>query len=387
MAEKVFKVNPALTETAIAFDPQMPLGGPMNGNTTLPTGLSLTDGGKSVKLCFHAPQAQKVVVRRWVSNGPVTPMEKDEEGNWTVTIQSDGQKYLPLFFEVDDVYVLNPMAPIGWSHAHPINILDYEQEGTDYYLYQDVPHGTVARDHYYSKTCGCVKGCLVYTPPGYQKGEYEKLPVLYLQHGYGENESSWVHLGKVNYIMDNLLAAGKAKPCIIVMNNGMVQTQHEDGSRDWDALTIERMLIDDCIPYIEANYRVATDKWSRAMAGLSMGSMQTTVCTLQNPEIFGSVGIFSGFIRTFGPWTEGKDPHLNALNDKEKLYASYKLFFRCIGSADSFIHVYHEETALLKEKGVLDGDWKAYCEKIYEGGHDWNVWRPCVRDFLSMVFQ
>ena len=100
-------------------------------------------------------------------------------------------------------------------------------------------------------------------------GEY---PVLYLQHGHGENEQCWVHQGRVNFIMDNLIAAGKAEPCIVVMNNGMVQ-KDENGVRVLDQTMIERLLLEDCIPFIESHYRVRTDKWSRAMAGLSMGSM------------------------------------------------------------------------------------------------------------------
>jgi enterochelin esterase-like enzyme len=187
--------------------------------------------------------------------------------------------------------------------------------------------------------------------------------------------------------MDNLLAEGKAEPCIIVMNNGMVQTEQENGSRSWTALTIERLLLDDCIPYIESNYRAASDKWHRAMAGLSMGSMQTSVVTLSHPDMFAYAGIFSGFLGKLAGLGNAENSHFAIFDDKPKLFESYKLFFRCIGEADQYIGQFNSETAMLKEKGLSPEQWKAHKEIIYTGGHDWNVWRPCVRDFLSLVFK
>jgi enterochelin esterase family protein len=379
-------VNAALYETAVAFDPQLPMGGGFIGGDIIPAGIEFIRGNKAV-LRFHAPNANNVVVRLGYSEGPAVEMVKQQDGVWTATIDSERAKYSALFFMVDGVYVLNPMAPIGWSHAHPINIIDFPDESADYYLLKNVPHGTVARDYYFSKTCGCYKSCLVYTPPDYTSGKWDSLPVLYLQHGYGENETSWVHLGKVNWIMDNLLEEGKAEPCVIVMNNGMVQTEHSNGSRDWEPMAIEKLLLDDCIPYIEKHYRVASDKWRRAMAGLSMGSMQTSVTTLKHPELFGYAGIFSGFLGMIGGQSKNENSHFAAFDDKQKLFESYKLFFRCIGDADQFIGQFNSETAMLKEKGLAPEQWKAHKEVFYPGGHDWNVWRPCVRDFLALVFK
>jgi len=386
MVSDKIKVNEGLTETADAFDPQLPMGGFLGRDKSIPSGIEFLDKGKAL-LRFHAPAAKSVIVHRGVSEGPVTELQKGTDGVWTAVMDSGGEKYTTLFYEVDGVYVLNPMSPIGWSHAHQINIIDFPQDGIDYYLLRDVPHGTVARNYYYSKTCGCYKSCLVYTPPGYNKGKGDNLPVLYLQHGYGENETSWTHLGKINLIMDNLLAEGKAAPCIIVMNNGMVQTAHEDGSRSWDALIIEKLLLNDCIPYIESNYRAAADKWHRAMAGLSMGSMQTSVVTLTHPELFGYAGIFSGFLKKLPGLDDGGNDHLAALDDKQKLFESYKLFFRGMGDVDQYFGQFKDDTAMLREKGLAPGQWKAHKETIYPGGHDWNVWRPCARDFLTLVFK
>nr|AGS51645.1 endo-1,4-beta-xylanase A precursor [uncultured bacterium contig00017] len=378
--------NPAFTETVTAFDPQLPMTGFAGEDLGIPAGVTFTEDNKAV-LSFRAPTANSVAVRLGHSEGPLHEMEKQANGVWTVTLAADRNNYTAIFFEVDGVYALNPMAPIGWSHAHPINILDFPNKEDDFYSLQDVPHGTVTRDYYFSKTCNCFKSCLVYAPPGYMRGKYENLPVLYLQHGYGENETSWVHLGKVNWIMDNLLAAGQATPCLIVMNNGMVQIPNADGSRTWDPQLIEGLLLDDCLPHIESHYRVATDKWQRAMAGLSMGSMQASVVTLSHPEVFGYAGIFSGFIKKLAGITKQPNSHLAILDDKPRLFESYKLFFRCIGDEDTYIRTYNNESALLKKKGLSPSEWPAHQEIIYPGGHDWNVWRPCVRDFLMRVFK
>jgi len=386
MLANELRVNAALYETAVAFDPQLPVGGGFIGGNVTPVGIEFVKGNKAV-LRFNAPKANTVVVRLGYSEGPIVEMKKQSDGLWTAELDGEKIKYSAIFFEVDGVYVLNPMAPIGWSHAHPINIIDFPDEKGGYYLLKDVPHGTVARDYYFSKTCGCYKSCLVYTPPDYTSGKWDKLPVLYLQHGYGENETSWVHLGKVNWIMDNLLAEKKAEPCVIVMNNGMVQTENSDGSRDWDALTIEKMLLDDCIPHIEKHYRVASDKWRRAMAGLSMGSMQTSVTTLKHPELFGYAGIFSGFLGKLGNQKNAENDHFKAFEDKNALFKSYKVFFRSIGDKDQYIEQFNNESAMLKNYGLEPKEWPAHIETIYSGGHDWNVWRPSVRDFLALIFK
>jgi enterochelin esterase-like enzyme len=115
--------------------------------------------------------------------------------------------------------------------------------------------------------------------------------------------------------------------------------------------------------------------------------MQTSVTTLKHPELFGYAGIFSGFLGMIGGLGKNQNSHFSAFDDKPKLFDSYKLFFRCIGDTDQFIEQFKSETAMLKEKGLVPEQWKAHKEVFYPGGHDWNVWRPCVRDFLMLVFK
>ena len=140
-----------------------------------------------------------------------------------------------------------------------------------------------------------------------------------------------------------------------------------------------RILLGELIPFIEAHYPVLTDKWHRAMAGLSMGSFQTSLTTLSHPELFGWAGLFSGFLRA--PWSQGPEPHLALLDDGEKFNASFKVFYRAMGTEDQFFDRFLEEDELLAKKPVK------LLRRTFPGGHDWSVWRRCVHDFLPMIFK
>ncbi len=225
---------------------------------------------------------------------------------------------------------------------------------------------------------------MVYTPPGYHKSA-EDYPVLYLQHGHGENETCWTYHGKINFIMDNLLAQGRAKPCLIVMNNGMVPTEADGSfaSRPW---LFEPLLLRDCIPFIEANYRCKTDRLSRAIAGLSMGSMQASCISLHHPELFAWVGIFSGFVKKLSQPDPSPNDHLAALEDTSAVKDAYRLFYRAIGSQDFFGGIFREESEMLEGYGLGPAQWPAHREVFYEGVHEWNVWRDCAADFLPLLF-
>ena len=228
-----------------------------------------------------------------------------------------------------------------------------------------------------------LKSCLVYTPAGYMKDDTQTYPVLYLQHGTGENEKCWVHQGRANFILDNLIAEGKMPPCVVVMNNGMVQREQE-GLRVLETNAITRLLLEDCIPYIQSHYRVRTDKWSRAMAGLSMGSMQTSMVTLGHPDLFGYAGVFSGLCGR----AENRPVHAGpVLLERAGRQGEIPADSRC-SSAAAATRTILPWTAL-KRTGNCSGRraWPprtapAHVEKIYHGEHEWNVWRMCLRDFL-----
>ena len=174
--------------------------------------------------------------------------------------------------------------------------------------------------------------------------------------------------------------------CIVVMNNGMVQAV-EDGVRVLRPGKFEDMLIKDCIPFIDHTYRTKTDKWNRAMAGLSMGSMQTSIVTLKHPELFGYAGVFSGFVSPLeGLWSDGS--YLSALDDKAAFEQAYRLFFRACGDTDLIaLPKFESDSKLFSQKGLSPAESRTHIEQRYQGGHEWNVWRECLRDFAQLLFR
>ena len=229
---------------------------------------------------------------------------------------------------------------------------------------------------------------MIYTPPCSEQAPEEIFPVLYLQHGHGENECGWSAAGRVPFILDNLIAAGKCTPFAVVMNNGMVQKKAGD-NRIVDFTLFDRYLTEDIIPFAERRYRVGRSKEKRAMAGLSMGSLQTSMAGFRHPELFSALGIFSGFLYDWIQGSEidmvergaGDNSHLAFLEDREKVAKSFRIFFRAIGDKDPFLEYFKEDDVRCEKSGIRQE------RRIYEGIHDWNVWRQCIRDFAQLIFR
>lgn len=319
------------------------------------------------RFCLKAPNAASLAVS--LPGGLCWPLKKDEDGCWHATLDLEGGfRYIDII--MDGETVLLPRLPIGFGCSRTINFLDVPFEGDEFYQLQDVPHGYVARHYYPSRVTGRTESCLIYCPPG---SEGRALPTLYLQHGLGENETGWVYQGRVNFIMDNLLAQGKVQPMRIVMGNGMVQI---NGGVSTSAFP--QVLVQDLIPYVDRVYPALEGKWNRAVAGLSMGSMHASAASMTHPELFGYVGLFSGFLRML--W-ENEQPHLKALDDPESFARNYRVFFRAMGKRDEFFPVFEEDDQLLERKGVH------VMRKLYAGAHEWQVWRECARDFLPLLFR
>lgn len=318
-----------------------------------------------VTFCLEAKEARSVIVSPF---GQECALSKNEDGVWTGTFDiGKGFKYLTV--KIDGADVLSPFLPIGFGCCRPMNFVDIPCD--DFYLLKDVPHGSVAKLFYPCSITGNTECCLVYLPPDWTGNE--ECPVLYLQHGWGENETGWLQQGKVNHILDNLIASAKAERMLVVMCNGMVQL---DGKAD--TTVFPQVLVEDVIPFIESSFHVKQDKWHRAVAGLSMGSMHTSVASLTHPELFGYAGLFSGFLRS--PFTK-ENPHLKALEDPAAFRDHYRLFFRGMGDEDQFLPAFLEDDQILKEKGIQTD------RRMYHGGHDWQVWRQSAYDFLQLVFR
>ena len=350
-------------DTAVSFDPYF--GEP---NRDGDQGYEIQPDG-SVFLRLKAPGAREVALDQF---GNMHPLQKANDELWEGTVNL-GRGFQYFFLKIDGNDVLSPYLPIGYGCCRPMNFLDIPVPGEEEWgILDDIPHGAVTRHYFPSTITGKQEICLVYTPASYDPNK--KYPVLYLQHGYGENETGWVYQGHVGRIADRLLHEGKMKEMLILMGNGMTQGDDIHQGR----MLFPQVLLTDLIPFIEAHYPVLTDKWHRAMAGLSMGSFQTSLVTLTHPDLFGYAGLFSGFLRAI---REGKNEHLALLDDKAKFQASFKVFYRAMGTGDQFFEAFRADDQLVEEKGV------DMIRRTFPGGHDWGVWRRCIHDFLPLIFR
>jgi enterochelin esterase-like enzyme len=238
----------------------------------------------------------------------------------------------------------------------------------DHYFYalKDVPHGNVQQILFPSKSTDTSRRAFVYTPPGYEKDKSKKYPVLYLQHGWGEDETAWSNQGHANLIMDNLIAEGKIKPFIIVMTYGMTNEVKWGGLRNFKVDSFQAVLVDELIPYVDANFRTLPDHSHRAMAGLSMGGMETHAITLNKPGIFSYYGLLSGGIYT-----------PEEMKDKSKP----KLIFISCGSRENPDRV-KDAAAKLKEAGF---NVVSYVSE--NTAHEFQTWRRSLHELTPLLFK
>ena len=332
----------------------------------------LPDGRVFVRV--KAPSASEVVIDRF---GTLYPLQRGAGDLWEATLDL-GRGFLYFFLKIDGADVLSPAFPIGYGCCRPMHFFDIPIPGEEWDAMEGIRHGSVTRHYFHSSVTGKHEICLVYLPPAYDVSRV--YPVLYLQHGYGENETGWIYQGHAGRIADTLLAEGSMKEMIIVMANGMPQIS--DGKRDPEQVNQRflRMFLSDLMPFIEEHYPVRKDPAGRAMAGLSMGSYQTSLLTLTRPELFQYAGLFSGFLSA--PWDEeGKGSHLALLDEPERFRQSFRVFYRAMGTEDLYFDKFLRDDALLAGKQVK------MIRKTYPGGHDWSVWRRCLHDFLPLLFR
>lgn len=335
-----------------------------------------------VRTQISAPDAHKVQL----DIGAVKyDMVKDEKGVWTgeSAPQDEGFHYYQLW--VDGAAVPDPGSLYFYGASRWGSGIEIPAKDQDFYALKDVPHGQVVELPYFSKSNNSMRRCFIYTPPGYNTDTNKRYPVLYLQHGGGENETGWSNQGHANLIMDNLIAEGKAKPFIIVMDNGTwsmtgPRPANRNNGGTWPPKGwtdgFSKTLLEDIIPMIDANYRTLADQPHRAMAGLSMGGMQTRVITLAHPEVFSHVGIFSGGSIT-------TDDLTNAPGFKEK----NKLVFVSYGSRElenprtGFGGNPKENQDKLKEAGI-----NTYFYVSPLTAHEWQSWRRSLHEFAPLLF-
>lgn len=328
-----------------------------------------------------APDAQKVEIS---FRGE---MEKGTDGFWTLA--SEGPEVVGFHYYqiiIDGVSVSDPNGKPVFGMGKWVSGIEIPEKDVNYYKpKQGVARGVVSEDWYYSNIRKEWRRSMVYTPAEYDKNPGKKYPVLYLQHGMGENETSWANQGKMNFIMDNLIAEGKATPMIVVMDNGNIESfrtlpgEDPNEARSRFGADFPEILLKEIIPHIESSYRVLTDRDNRAMAGLSWGGLQTFNITLNNIDKFSHIGGFSGagMINTdqLGEAYNGvfKDP--KAFNDK------VHVFFLGIGS----------EERPERTKSLSDGLKKAGINNVYYESpgtaHEFLTWRRCLNEFVPLLFK
>ncbi|MBZ5670139.1 MAG: esterase [Acidobacteriia bacterium] len=357
------------------------------------------DSAGRVQLRVKAPEAAKVKVNFW--SGPKLDMVKQPDGFWTVTTPPlvPGLHYYTLMIDGAEVSDLNSHAFFGGSkHASAVEV---PEPGSTYYSIQDVPHGQVREVWYYSKVTGTWRHALVYAPPNYDVQTNVRYPVLYLQHGGGEDETGWTKQGHANFILDNLIAAGSCKPMILVMAYGYARragqpapdlTGKPFGSPEVMramqemAAAFEDDVTQVLIPYIDSNFRTIPDRDHRAMAGLSMGGMQTFQVTFNHLDMFSYIGGFSG---AAGPLVLGnqkldvKTAFNGALADPAAFAKKVHLLWVGVGTEEpermrAGLQTLH--TSLL-EANIQ--------HVFYESpgtAHEWQTWRRDLKDFAPRLF-
>lgn len=341
---------------------------------------------KRVAIQIYAPKATEVTVGGdFLSTNKPVNLVKNEQGVWSTILGPLRPDYYTYTLMVDGVRTMDPKNPVVKQGISSLeNVMAVPGPETAFEDNRSVPHGEVREVWYSSSSLNMMRRMHVYTPPGYEKGN-GKYPVFYLLHGAGDDDSGWNTVGRAGFILDNLIAAGQAKPMIVVMPNGSMPMRPAAGQTNpMQGLGTMRDLfanefLKDVMPYVEKTYRILPNRENRALAGLSMGGFQTLDVSLTRPELFDYVGVFSsGF---FGPSIdEAETKYSKALNDAS-FNKNKKLFWIGIGK-DDFVMDANKKTLALLDKHKIK-----YQYKETTGGHTWINWRQYLNEYVPMLFK
>lgn len=354
------------------------------------------DSLSRVHFRLRAPEATSVSV----SLGNIA-LTKGEDGFWTGITQPQDPGFHYYTLKINSVDVADPSSETFFGASRVMSGIEIPEKGVDFYDVKNVPHGEVRSFHYWSKSFGETRHAYIYTPPGYDKDTKSRYPVLYLQHGMGEDRRAWPNQGRTNFILDNLIAEGKAKPMIVVMEDGGIARGFGTPIRDksgkilpqpqgrgpgrrggpgqgpnfWDEFT--ETMITDIIPAIDEHFRTLTDRENRAIAGLSLGGTQTYQISQANLDKFANIGVFSAPFGFPGIETGYK----GLLAKPDEFNKQVKVFFISMGSKEgpNTGRTIHE---------TLD---KAGINNVYYEApgtaHEFQTWRKSLHLFTQLLFQ
>ncbi len=379
--EKATETKSTTTETPAATDNKQ--------SSTTPAGIeddfkpaSTNQPGKEypqvnsqgrIKFRVVAPEAKSVATTFRES----TEFVKGEDGAWIGYSRplDEGFHYYELI--IDGANVPDPNSKYYFGATRWGSGIEIPAHDREFYALKNVPHGQVREIFFHSESTDAERRAFVYTPPGYDSDQATRYPVLYLQHGWGENEYGWSVQGHAGLIMDNLIAEGKTKPFVIVMTYGMTNEVRMGGMRNFDIKDFETVLVNELVPYVDKHFRTLTDQPNRAMAGLSMGSMETKSITLRNMDKFSHIGLFSGA-------TISKEDVENTEGFKDQV----KLVFVSYGSKEVGGDRARrggdpgDSVKQLKELGI-----NAHYYLSPDTAHEWQSWRRSLKEFAPMLFQ
>jgi enterochelin esterase-like enzyme len=324
---------------------------------------------------IKAPDAQKVQL----DLAKKYDMVKNSEGVWEVITDSltEGFHYYSLL--VDGLAVADPSSETFYGMGRMASGIEVPFKGDDYYAIKDVPHGEVSIKYYYSNVFNGWRRFYIYKPAGYDVNISEKYPVLYILHGGGEDERGWATQGKTDLILDNLIAANKAKPMLIVMPDGNVNAQ---GFGENTLRMFERELKLCIIPFVEKNYRAESSSGNRALAGLSMGGIQTLYVGINNTDLFSYLGVFSsGWILPLQSDLADKQNDFMKKN-LDKIRNNLKLLWIGIGGKEDI--AYNNCQTMISKFNEMN---LKYTYSDYPGGHAWPVWRNNLYNYAQLLFK
>ena len=323
---------------------------------------------------IKAPEAQKIQL----DLGKKYDMVKGTDGNWEVTTDSltEGFHYYSLI--IDGVTVADPASESFYGMSRMASGIEVPFKGDSYYEVRNVPHGDIRIKRYYSNVTNSWRDFYMYTPPGYDQNTAEKYPVLYIMHGGGEDQRGWATQGKTDLIIDNLIAEKKAVPMIVVMVDGNMPGR---GAGDESLNLYEKEMKESVIPFVEKNYRVKAEAQYRALAGLSMGGIQTLHAGLRNTDKFAYLGVFSsGF---FANQNASSDPQYDYIKaNVSTINTNLKQFWISQGGKEDI--AYNNCKVML---GKFDEMKVKYTYSEYPGGHTWPVWRNNIFKFAQVLFK
>ena len=393
-----FLIAGALTCAVLAQAPATP---PAPGQTPPPAAPGGRGGGrgminspqvnpdKTITLRFRAPNAKQVTLIGEL-DGKTYPMTKGDDGVWTVTVGPWPHDVYNYQFNVDGIVAMDPANPsvkLGFGAFPPANLVEVPGDGLEFDDAKPVPHGSIRVETYNSKAIGAPRTLWIYTPPGYDRGN-TRYPVFYLLHGSGNIDSSWMLTGRANYIMDNLIAEGKAKPMIIVNPLGYArqgvglgpeqpapQQQAGPGGAAGGGL-FGKDLIEDVIPFVEKTFRVLPGADNRALGGLSMGGGQTAAIGFAHPDLFHSLVIMSAGSNN------ADTAYPDFFKDAAATNKQLKLLWMGVGKDDMLVGPSAKALdTLLTSKGIK------HTFVVGEGRHEWVVWRHHLNEVAPLLFR